>query len=206
MKTAVLAGSLAALLLPAAAMAGGYVAPAPAPEIIPVAPAPVGTDWTGLYGGVQLEYGDLTVDDNAGNPFAEGDGALYGVFGGYRYDFGTIVVGAELDLTAADITIEDLTGTPIGSLDSVIRLGGEVGFDAGRALIYGTAGYARATATLTGVERSDDGYFFGAGVDYLVTDQISVGVEVLQHQFDDFDGTTLDVEATTFGINAAFRF
>ena len=208
MKTAVLAGTIAALLTPMTALAGGYVAPeAPAPA--PIAPAPIvpaGYDWSGFYGGVQLEYGDVDADLTAGGAAAEGDGALYGVFGGYRYDFGSFVVGAELDFNLADIDLEDPAGAAAGTLDAVYRLGAEVGYDAGPALIYGTAGVALARATIGGAEFEDNGYFYGAGVDYLLTDQIILGAEVLQHEFDEFDNSTLDVSATTFGINAAFRF
>ncbi len=199
MKHAVLAGSFLLALSPLAATAGGYVAPAnPAPVTAPiVAPAPIGYDWSGFYGGVQVEYGDVDVEID------EGNGALYGVFGGYRYDFGNVVLGAELDLMAADIEPDSAFN---GSIDSVHRLGVEAGYDAGPALIYGTVGVAQATATSAGTDLQDEGYFFGAGIDYLITDQIVLGAEVLQHEFEDFDGTGLDVSATTFGINAAFRF
>ncbi len=207
MRYAVLAGTVALGLAPFAAQAGGYVAPAePAPAVVPVAPAPVGYDWTGAYGGVQLEYGDVTVDTTGGAFVADGDGLLYGVFGGYRYDFGTLVVGAELDLNFADIDLNDASGATIGTLDSVHRLGLEVGYDAGPALIYGTAGLAMASATIGGSDFQDNGYFYGVGVDYLLTDNVVIGAEVLQHEFDDFDNLGLDVSATTFGINAAFRF
>ncbi|GAB5446406.1 outer membrane protein [Gymnodinialimonas sp.] len=207
MKYAVFTGTLALLLSPMAALAGG-VAPAPAPAPAPIvpAPAPVGYDWTGLYGGIQLEYGDVDADTTAGVDAADGDGVLYGLFGGYRYDFGNIVLGAEVDLNLADIDLDDPAGTTIGSLDAVHRLGAEVGYDAGPALVYGTAGVAQATATVGGAELQDTGYFFGAGVDYLVTDQIILGAEVLQHEFEDLDSSGLDVSATTFGISAAFRF
>ena len=200
----IIAGTFALSLTPVAAMAGGYVEPA-ADVVAPIAapPVAVGTDWTGLYGGVQIEYGDAQIDDDAGNAFDDGNGALYGVFGGYRYDFGSFVLGAELDLNAADI---DLDGSFNGSIDTVHRLGLEAGFDAGPALVYGTVGAAQATATSNGAEFSDTGVFYGVGVDYLLTDRVTVGAEVLQHQFDDFDGTALDVDVTTFGINAALRF
>lgn len=206
MKNAVIAGTFALAMAPFAALAGGMAEPAPeATYVPPAAPAPAGYDWTGAYGGVTLEYGDVEFD---GGLTGSGDGALYGVFAGYRYDFGNFTLGAELDLTAADI---DISGPAVdgfnGNIDTVHRLGIEGGFDAGPALIYGTGGVAQATATAdSGAEFSDNGYFYGVGVDYLVTDQIIVGAEVLQHEFDDFDGTGADVSATTFGINAAFRF
>lgn len=207
MKNAVFAGTLAVLLAPLQAFAGGVTAPAdPAPAPIVPPPAPVGYDWSGFYGGVQLEYGDVTADTAAGAPAGEGDGVLYGVFGGYRFDFGNVVVGGELDLNLADISLQDPAGADIGSLDTVHRLGAEVGYDAGPALLYGTAGLTQASATIGGADLQDSGYFFGAGVDYLVTDQIVLGAEVLQHEFEDFDSSGLDISATTFGISAAFRF
>jgi outer membrane immunogenic protein len=204
MKTAVFAGTIAALLTPMTALAGGYTETAPVAPA-PIAPAPIvpaGYDWSGAYGGVQIEYGDVSVDPGD----IEGDDILYGLFGGYRYDFGNIVVGGELDLNFADIDLDDPTGATVGTLDQVYRLGAEVGYDAGPALIYGTVGVAQASATVGGVGLDDTGYFYGAGVDYLVTDQIVLGAEVLQHEFEDLDGSGLDASATTFGINAAFRF
>ena len=204
MKQAILAGGFALVLSPLAAVAGGYVEPAAvAPLPVAPAPAPTGYDWGGFYGGVQLEYGDAQIDDNAGNPFADGTGEVYGLFGGYRYDFGNFVVGAELDLMVASI---DIGGAFGGTIDTIHRLGVEAGYDAGPALLYGTVGVAQASATRGGLDLQDNGIFYGAGIDYLVTDQIVIGAEVLQHNFDDFDGTTLDVDVTTFGINAAFRF
>lgn len=180
------------------ALAGGVAEPAPA--IIPAAPAPApAANWTGAYGGVQLEYGDVDVDllDE------DGTGGLAGVFAGYRYDFGDYVIGAELDLNAADI---DLSGGA-GTLDSVARLGLEAGFDAGPALIYGTAGAAAATVEDGSDTLAGHGLFYGIGVDYAITSNVTVGAELLQHEFRDFDDTDdLDVSATTFGINAALRF
>jgi opacity protein-like surface antigen len=194
-RLAAMAGALAVISMPA--LAGGMAEPAPAPAVVPAAPAPMpGMDWSGPYGGLQLEYGD--VDTSGGN---SGDGMLGGIFAGYRYDFGTFVVGAELDHNAADI---DVAG--VGTLDRVSRLGVEAGFDAGPALIYGTAGGAIANLDTGTGDLDDNGYFYGVGMDYAVTDQITVGAELLQHEFDDFDGGGTDVSATTFGINAAFRF
>lgn len=204
MKNTVFTGALVALLSPAAAFAGGV---APVAETIPAVvapPAPLGTDWTGFYGGAQLEYGDVSVDDD--DIGADGDGVLYGLFGGYRYDFGNVVLGAELDLTEANIDIDSADGAAVGELDSVYRLGAELGYDAGPALVYATAGVARASATIEGNDFDENGFFYGLGVDYLVTDQIVVGAELLQHEFDDFDDTDLDISATTFGVSAAFRF
>jgi opacity protein-like surface antigen len=214
-----MAGIASVLALTAApALAGGIAEPAPAPAVVPTAPvAAPGMDWTGPYGGIQLEYGDtgLGVDADIVDSIFEdedtsGDGFLGGVFAGYRYDFGDYVVGVELDHLASDIDLEvDTTdGTADGSFDRLTRLGVEAGFDAGRALFYGTVGAANASVEVGGDDSTSNGYFYGIGMDYAVTEQITVGAELLQHEFDDFDfdGASADVDATTFGVNAAFRF
>lgn len=202
LRTGGIAAVTATLILGALpALAGGMAEPAPAPVVMPAAPAPVaGADWTGFYAGGQLEYGDVDV---SGALDENGTGALGGIFAGYRYDFGSYVIGGEIDINAADI---DLPAAG-GNLDSVARLGLEAGFDAGPALIYGTAGAARATVDAGADTLAGNGYFYGVGVDYALTDQIVLGAELLQHEFEDFDDVDgLDVGATTFGVSAALRF
>lgn len=205
-KTALQTGGIAALaatlsLGAVPAIAGGMAEPAPMPVQVAPVPAPVvGTDWTGFYAGAQIEYGDVGI---SGALTEDGTGALGGVFAGYRYDFGSYVIGGELDFNAADI---DLPATG-GNLDSVTRLGLEAGFDAGPALFYGTAGAARATVDTGTATLDGNGYFYGIGMDYALTDQVVLGAELLRHEFDDFNDTPgLDVGATTLGISAALRF
>lgn len=169
-------------------------APAPEPIVSSPAIAPTGPDWTGFYGGAQLGYAD--IDSNV--PGISGDGFIGGLTAGYDYDFGTGVVGAGLDYDFTDIGI-----TPGVDVENVFRVKVRGGFKVGNGLIYGTGGYAQADASLLG---SQDGYFIGAGYDYLITDQFSVGAELLYHEFDNYGPTTVDVEATTFQIRGAFRF
>jgi outer membrane immunogenic protein len=194
------AGSLMALIA-VPALAGGPVTPAPEPVPVVVAPAPVATggDWSGFYGGVQLGYGDVG-SDGAG---LDGNGAIGGVHAGYRYDFGTAVIGGELDY---DIANMDLGATAGDELENVARLKLQAGYDAGRTLIYGTAGGARASASVGGADLSDNGWFAGIGADFAVTDRITVGGEVLRHQFDDFDGSGVDLDATTATARVSLRF
>jgi outer membrane immunogenic protein len=170
------------------------------PAVVPAAPAPIaGTDWTGFYAGAQIEYGDVGVSGAATD---DGTGALGGVFAGYRYDFGSYVIGAELDLNLPPIS----TCPPLSarSTASPPRRGGR--FRRGpradlrhRRCGLRDGGYRRADA-------DGNGYFYGVGVDYAVTDQVVLGAELLRHEFDDFDGTGLDVGATTVGVSAALRF
>ena len=167
-----------ALILAGPAAAGSLEEPIAEPTLAPApAPAPVTT------------IGDADLD---------GNGAIGGLTLGYDYDFGQWVVGGALDYDVADIDLDDAA-----NLESVARLKARVGYDLGRSLIYGTGGWAQAD---TDNLDSSDGYFLGAGYEYLVTERISLGGEVLYHEFEDFDDSGIDVEATTAQVRATFRF
>ncbi len=191
---------LAASLFPAPVFAGGVVQPtAPAPYL-PPAPA-VDTDWTGAYGGLSLEYGtgDLGVSDF--------NGPLIGVFGGYRYDLGNYVVGAEIDYVLSDIAI----GGEV-TIESIFRAGVEAGADLGRTLVYGTAGYAQASLEpepgiliAVGTDFTPEGYFLGIGADHMISDNLLIGAEVLWHDLGNVS-PNVDLNVTTVAVNLTYRF
>lgn len=191
-------------LLAAPAFAGGPVEIAPEPMV--AAPAPVvvaqSADWGGFYAGAQLGYGDISSD-------VDGDGALGGVHAGYRHDFGRMVLGGELDYDFSNIDLsadDGLGGTIDGELDSVARIKLMAGADLGRSLLYVTAGKAYADVSLGGTDYSDNGNFYGIGMDYAVTDTWTVGGEILKHEFDDFDDQNIDVDATTVKAKVSYNF
>jgi opacity protein-like surface antigen len=164
------------------------------------APAPVamtmGRDWTGGYAGLQLGYADVEASDATGAS-TSGDDVIGGFTAGYDWDFGNFVLGAGLDADIADLSVGAAT------LERVYRLKVRGGYDLGNGLLYATAGGAGADVDGLGY---DTGYFVGAGYEHMVTDTISLGGEVLYHEFDDFKGTGTDIEATTFQIRANYRF
>jgi opacity protein-like surface antigen len=183
------------------AQAGGMAEPimTPAPAPVAVAPAPIsyGADWSGFYAGAQVGYG--LVDSVA---FGEtGKDYLYGVHVGYNYDFGSLVVGGELDYDGTQIK-DTASGI---NLDSVARLKARVGYDAGSYMPYLVGGLAQAT-TSGALSESDTGAFAGVGLDYRITDSISVGGEALRHQFKDFGGSGADIYATTVAARVTFHF
>ena len=161
--------------------------PAPAPV------APATPNWTGFYGGVQLGWAD--VDSNAA---PKGDDWIAGITGGYDYDLGDWVIGGGLDYDVTDVSL----GGGL-NLDSVFRAKLRGGVKIGNGLAYATGGYALADTNLLGDE---DGYFIGAGYEHMVAQNISVGGEVLYHEFDNFGPTAVDVDATTYQVRATFRF
>ncbi len=196
MRTLLLSAAVTAFAMPA--LAGGLADPVIEPVLAPVIVAP-GTDWTGPYVGVQLGYGDL---DASGAATDQGSGVIGGLTAGYDYDFGQFVLGAGVDYDWADIDLD----SGAGQLDNVARVKLRGGFDAGNALIYATGGAAFADATIGGTGFSDNGWFAGGGVEVMVTESFSVGGEVLYHQFDNFDSTGIDIDATTIQLRGLFRF
>jgi opacity protein-like surface antigen len=199
MKT--IAALIATVGLAAPALAGGPTEVATEPTIAPAAEPYVapGVDWSGAYVGAQLGYAD--IDSNGAD--LDGDGILGGVHAGYRWDFGTFVAGAEFDYDAADIDLGSGSGD---SLDDVARLKLTAGTEVGKSLIYGTLGAAYANASVAGNDLSDNGYFLGAGVDYAISDKWTAGGEILQHKFDDFDDSGVDIDATTVTARVGLRF
>lgn len=188
-------------VLAAPALAGGLTEPAPEPVIaapVVMAPAPVLADWTGFYGGASLGYGDVTGSNTIGDDM---NGLTFGAHAGYMFDLGAFVLGAEAEIMGADIT-DDSIGL---DLESVLRAKVRAGYDAGAFLPYATAGYARLTTT-GAIDDGGDGFFFGAGVDYRLGTNVLLGAEVLQHEFDDYAGSGIDVSATTFGARVSYQF
>lgn len=189
--------------LSAPAFAGGLAEPAPTPVITPAPVMPVATriDWTGPYIGVQLGNGWLSFEDDGIE--TEADDLLYGVHAGYNFDFGNFVLGGEIDHDQTEIAIDDFN-----SLDNITRAKLRAGVGFGQALVYATAGAAHANATIDDLSYSDTGYFYGAGVQYMLTDRVSIGGEVLQHEWGDFDEAlpTGDVSATTLSARVSMRF
>ncbi|MCU0827056.1 MAG: porin family protein [Tabrizicola sp.] len=194
-----IAAVLATVALCGPALAGGPTVAEPEPVIAaPVEPVIASADWSGFYAGAQLGYGD--VDSNGAG--LDGNGWLGGVHAGYRWDFGQYVAGAELDYDSADIEL----GAGAGSLDDVARIKLMGGAEFGNSLIYATTGAAYADATVGGVGLSDNGWFLGAGIDTAINDRWTVGGELLQHQFDNFDGSGVDLDATTLKAKVSLRF
>src|SRR5690606_25294907 len=132
--------------LAAPAFAGGYAEPVvEAPVAAPVVAAAPNGDWTGGWIGGQVGFGDASAGA------LDGDGAIYGLRGGYDWDFGQWVLGAGLDWDKADIDL----GTAGDNLDSIARLGLRAGDDMGRTLVCVRGGVAPAKADLGGGSRAD---------------------------------------------------
>jgi len=123
----------------------------------------------------------------------------YGVHAGYDYDFGSFVFGGELELSGLDVSDGGV------DVESVARAKLRAGYDAGDFLPYITAGIAQVN-TGGALNADDTGAVYGVGLDYALTDTLRLGGEVLQHEFDDFDGGNEDFDATTAAVRLSFQF
>lgn len=166
----------------------------PAPVIVQQTPV---YNWSGAYIGAQGSYADV---DTSGAADFDGDGGLYGLRAGYDLQRGSQVFGGVLHYDLGSIGLEE-TGIEI---EDILRVGGRYGITTGAALYYGTAGFARAETNTVG---SADGLFAGIGYERFVTDNVTLGAEVLYHDLDAFDGAPgVDAEATTVGLTVNYRF
>jgi len=150
-------------------------------------------DWTGFYLGAGI--GSADVD---GPGALDGDDVTYGVHAGYNYDFGDFVLGGEVEFDRADITL----GAGAAQVENVSRLKFKAGYDFGPALGYVVLGGARVNTSLG----NDTGSVYGLGIAAPINDQFVVSGEVLRHDFNNFNNTGQDADATSVNIRASFRF
>lgn len=181
--------------------------PAPAP----IAELPVAS-WAGPYAGLSLGYGFSGSTDTALDGNADTDGFIGGAFGGYNWQSGDFVYGAEADIgyngvKGSNGTFESKAGLE-GSLRA--RLGYSISPD---ILLYGTAGGAARSLEITDATGSDKntmlGWTAGVGSDIMLTDSLFGRVEYRYTDFghDDFANAGR-VEANdhrvTFGVGMKF--
>jgi outer membrane immunogenic protein len=146
--------------------------------------------WTGAYLGVNagLAFGsfDGTQRYFGTNPV----GGLYGFTGGYNYQQGKLVVGAEGDFAFGHIggsATPYIGVSSTGVVENFFSVRGRVGYAMDRALFYGTGGYAGAdvrgalsssTAALDQTHVAN-GWTLGLGMEYAITPHFSAKAEYL---------------------------
>lgn len=199
-------------------------------------------DWNGFYAGVfgglasgnsKIEFRGPTVPPGA---IAETD--LSGLFGGVAVGFNYqlsqgLVVGLEADIAKTDISgASDWLGPflPInGEVSSTASVRGRVGYAVDRFLPFATAGLAIAQTnqgiavpiagpipTFSLQDGNLYGWTVGAGVEYAVTDAISIKAEYRYSQYegsksagfiagpDDTIASTFKTHDVRLGLNYRF--
>lgn len=180
-------------------------------------------DFSGAYGGLSLNDigGTTTIDDLL--EFGDTEIGLgikediaFGGFGGYQLQSGNIVYGGEIALTSA--TDGGIAGIQIEGLDTLATdIKGRVGYILNdRVMAYGTAGFSRLSIDLDSLGADEDleadGFILGAGIDYLATDNIVLGVEFTNRQVEGsldvgFDeDLDVDLDVDQLALRAAFKF
>jgi outer membrane immunogenic protein len=191
-------------------MLGGVAAASdlPASKLLPPAPPlPAFYNWSGAYLGLQAGYSwgqdrlkDLATASGAplGLEFAYGaDTAVAGAQAGFNYQLGSVVLGVEGDIEAADGRggFNDPGGRNPFDPGRVVRvkrdwqasLRGRIGFAFDRFMIFGTGGvsftefdyhhYNPVARLGEGGTVSRSGWTAGGGVNYAMTDSLILGVD-----------------------------
>ena len=184
---------LAALL--ASVATGAFAADLPTRKGAPPAPAQVYAppfSWTGFYVGVNGGWG---WSDLSSTNFSNGNGGIFGGQAGYNLQMGQFVGGVEADLDGTDISSRNVYALGTNKFSTGLltteRVRGGLAID--RALLFLTAGYAgvdtRASYndTVFGTANSQsswrNGGAFGGGVEYALTNNISLKGEYLYMPF-----------------------
>jgi outer membrane immunogenic protein len=150
-------------------------------------------DWSGAYGGALAGFGALQAKTLAPGPTGrslDATGALGGILGGRNFTFGRWVAGFEGSTMMTDFTG---SGRTPASADDVTLLNyiqadlrGRAGYAFGRFLPYVAAGLSwglseqRDQVTLAELGRiPSQAWTVGAGLEYLLTDRLSLRGEYL---------------------------
>ncbi len=150
-------------------------------------------DWTGPFAGFSFGYADADGPGGVG-----GSDSAFGPHIGYDYDFGSFVLGGELEYNRLNLDL----GESEGSLDSVSRLKLRGGYDFGPALGYVVVGTARAETS----GDSDTAAVYGIGVAYPIGDRFVISGEALRQDFDIDSAPNGSLDTSVFNLRTTFRF
>ena len=174
------------------------------PADFPITP---GIDWAGPYAGVNIggAWGSMSTDDvnglYFGTPGQTFGNDTAGITGGgqlgYNFQYGSLVIGPEVDLGGADLSGKkwNVPGAISDSMDSgfYADVTGRLGFSVGQGLLYAKGGYVYfsgseshfdnastpASTSTTGLS----GWTFGGGYEYKITPVWSVKGEYMHSDF-----------------------
>jgi predicted porin len=172
---------------------------APGAALPPMAPATAADfDWSGFRTG--LAFGYTTGEARWQN---EGTSRTGGFRFGYDREVGPLVLGvaADYDFMSQNFTNPDRGR--IAKFEKVWRVGARAGVHYGRHLGYVTGGIAGAESDNHG---TGEGEYYGLGYEVFVRPDVTVGVEVVEQEFEDFQIPRFDVETTAASVSLNYRF
>ena len=195
-------------------MATGIVVPQQPPVVVDP-----GFSWSGAYVGVMASTTSLDAEDFSFGPGPfDMDGGTAGIFAGYNFMFGDVMVGIEGSYSSGGIDGDDAAFMDPVEIENTAQLRARLGYAIDRILPYvavgvissdvfsNHSGFGAATQTYTG-------FSYGIGVDYALRDNIFVRAEIehLNYDRDDFDFSggdlhDFDMDGTRLSIGVAYRF
>ena len=163
-------------------------------------------EWSGIYLGILLGYsfGQSDIDPGSSVDVNGPDG---GIYGGYNFQTNNWVVGVE-----ADALLSGVEGSGGGTnvdqeWSASLRL--RAGYSLESFLLYGTGGLAVSGTELAAGGAKDNetqlGWTIGAGVESLITDNVSARVEYRYTDYEDkvFSlGGPAEADLTTNSVRA----
>ncbi len=173
------------------------------PTVINADIDPARFSWQGAYVGVTAGYGWLKDIDYGFTPPLPDKGRNWniGAYGGYLAQFGNFVAGAEFEANRLDIDYEFLSFITVENA-YVVKARAGYAFD--RFLVTGHAGGVYATTNFMGLK--DWGWEAGAGIDYALTDNVTVGAQYSHYGFNNFDGTEIDAKIDLVSARVGYKF
>ncbi len=142
-------------------------------------------DWSGTYLGANLGLATENSDTKSRSLHL-----------GVDRHVGDGLVGAEIEYTRSPIA------TQVQPIDNIARLKLKAGYGLRNTYLYGVAGLARAR----GGFGASNGYLFGIGAEHPLSEKISIGGEILHHQFDNFARTGSDLDVNVLAVRLNYRF
>jgi outer membrane immunogenic protein len=164
--------------------------------------------WSGPYLGGQLGYQWGNVTNNPARP----SGIAGGVRGGYNWQTGSLVFGAEADLNISAAQDRFANWKFSNPWFGTVR--GRVGYAFSNVLVYGTLGLAvgggRVELGGASESRTHTGWTAGAGMEVALTNAWSARVEYLYVDLSDrpygLIGSNHGFESSLFRIGVNYRF
>jgi outer membrane immunogenic protein len=192
MKRLLIAG---AALLAATSLSTAADMPVEAP---PMEAAVEEFSWSGVYigmhGGWAWAEADVTLDAFPDDEFGfDADDFVIGGQIGYNWAWDSWLLGIEGDGSFAGLGDEDDDLLLSTDHEFLASIRGRLGLTFDRFLVYGTGGAAWAGFSIDDDDPAfgddDETTFFGwaagGGIEYAITDNVSLGVEYLHYEFDD---------------------
>lgn len=173
-------------------------------------------DWSGFYVGISANSNSGT---SPAQPYVYDEGyqlgsdTTGGAFAGYRWNASdSVVMGFEIAMQGTISVDAPAVHAPVDdySFENLVDAKLSVGTSVGKALIYGFAGMSSGILDSSGDDAySASGMNYGVGVDYMVSDKFTVGVEFISRNMTGYTsgGNPENLKnADTVSLRASFKF